>query len=79
MQQRLRLTQSKRDKNSSLLGLFDGQMQFLFEFHQHVGELTSKVEAFREGKDSLTVQLSKLQKDNKQISTMSAQSQKYRS
>jgi len=60
MTQRLRLTKEQREDNAKLLKLFGEQLNFLFQVHQHVTDLSANMSETRDSKETLALQLSKL-------------------
>lgn len=59
-QQRLKLSGKQREQNAKTLRLFEGQLTFLFQVHQHVVEVNTAIQEHRDQKETLQFQLSKL-------------------
>ena len=51
--------------------MFEDALCTLFQVHLHIGELNNEIKEHRGQKETLTFQLQKLQKDNKEIANLS--------
>ena len=75
-QQRLNVTPKQRHENMKLIQMIDNQLTNLFQAHAQILDLNTQVNEHRNQKETLSFQLTKLQKDNKEIDKWSTMNNK---